>query len=70
VDKAKEKMIEKCSKFQIGGIPGHRPQEHLFTAKSIISLYSYLDIPLFLQLYNLSKYFDKEILFDAMGWAH
>ena len=66
VDRSKEKIIQKCSKFQIGGIPGHRPQEHLFTAKSIISLYSFLDTPLFLQLYDLSKYFDKEILRDAM----
>ena len=66
VDKSKENIIQKCSKFQIGGIPGHRPQEHLYTAKSIISLYNLLDIPLFLQLYDLSKYFDKEILRDAM----
>ena len=50
VDKSKAKIVEKCSKFQIGGIPGHRPQEHLFTAKSIIALYNYFDIPLFLQI--------------------
>ena len=49
VDRSKEKIVRKCSKFQIGGIPGHRPQEHLFTAKSIIALYNYLNIPLFLQ---------------------
>ena len=66
VDKSKDKIIKKCSKFQIGGIPGHRPQEHLFTAKSIISLYSFLKIPLFLQVWDVSKYFDKEILRDAM----
>ena len=66
MDKSKEKIVKRCSKFQIGGIPGHRPQEHLFTAKSIISLYNLLNIPLFLQLYDLSKYFDKEILRGAM----
>ena len=56
VDKSKAKIVQKCSKFQIGGIPGHRPQEHLFTAKSIIALYKYLDIPLFLQIWDVSKY--------------
>ena len=66
VDLSKPKLVQKCSKFQIGGIPGHRPQEHLFTAKSVISLYNYLNVPLFLQLYDISKYFDQEILRDAM----
>ena len=70
VDKSKAKLVKKCSKFQIGGIPGHRPQEHLFTAKSVISLYNHLDIPLFLQLWDISKYFDKEILRDAMDTLH
>ena len=66
VDLSKEKLIQSCSKFQIGGIPGHRPQEHLFTVKSVISLYMYLKLPLYLQLYDISTYFDKEILRDAM----
>ena len=66
VDMSKEKLTKQCSKFQIGGIPGHRPQEHLFTMKSIIGLYKYLNIPLILQLWDISKYFDKEVLRDAM----
>ena len=66
VDKSKNMLTKACSKFQIGGIPGHRPQEHLFTAKSIIGLYNYLDIPLFMSYWDISKFFDKEILRDAM----
>ena len=66
VDKSKQKLIDACSKFQIGGIPGHRPQEHLFSVKSIIGLYHYLNIPLFISYWDISKYFDKEILRDAM----
>ena len=31
VDKSKNKLTRARSKFQIGGIPGHRPQEHLFS---------------------------------------
>ena len=49
VDLSKEKLVQTCSKFQIGGIPGHRPQEHLFTVKSVISLYSILN---FLCIFN------------------
>ena len=66
VDKSKKKIISTCSKFQIGGIPKHRSQEHLFNVKSVLALYSWLNIPLYFQVYDLSKYFDKEILKDAM----
>ena len=66
VDKSKDKIISKCSKFQIGGMPHHRSQENLFSIKSMIALYSKLNLPLFLQIYDISKYFDKEILKDAM----
>ena len=66
VDKSKDKMVSKCSKFQIGGIPQHRSQENLFTLKSVIGLYARLNLPLFLQIFDITKYFDKEILKDAM----
>ena len=66
VDKSKHQLVRSCSKYQIGGIPNHRSQEHLFTVKSVLSLYSQLNLPVILQLYDLSKYFDKEILKDAM----
>ena len=70
MDKSKPMMTKHCSKFQIGGVPGHRPQEDLFSIKSVISLYKYLSIPLFLQLLDISKYFDKENLRDAMDTLH
>ena len=66
VDKSRDRIIKTTSKFQIGGIPGHRSQEHLFCVKSVIELYSTLNIPLFIQIFDISKYFDKEILKDAM----
>ena len=34
--KAKPKIVEGCSKFQIGAIPKHQSQEHLFTLKSVM----------------------------------
>ena len=36
---AKEIIIKNITKFQIGTKTGHRAQEHLFTMKSVISLY-------------------------------
>ena len=70
MEKSKEKLSNNCSKFQIGGIPKHRSQEHLFTVKSILALYSQLNLPVILQLFDISKYFDKEILKDAMDSGH
>ena len=66
MDKAKPKIISKCSKFQIGGLPGHQSAEHLFTLKSIISLFMSQGKPLLLNCFDLKKYFDSEVLVDAM----
>ena len=63
----KDKISEGVSKFQIGAMAGHRPQEHLFTIKSIISLYNKKGKGLILCLYDISKYFDREYLRDCMG---
>ena len=37
VDGMKEDILEGSSRYQIGGQPGHRSQEHLFTVKSLIA---------------------------------
>ena len=42
--RAKSIIQEGTSKYQIGAMPNHRAQEHLFTLKSIIGLYKYLGI--------------------------
>ena len=66
-DTSKPKIVSKCSKFQIGGMPGHRPSEHLFCIKSMMALYEHLNIPLIMQTFDISKYFDSEVLRDAMA---
>ena len=60
----KEIVTEKVSKFQIGAIAGHRPQEHIFTLKSVIALYNKRGKGLILSLYDVSRYFDHEMLRD------
>ena len=67
MSQAKEKIISNMTKYQIGTKTGHRAQEHLFTLKSVISLYLMLDFPLLVQLYDISKFFDRESLRDGMN---
>ena len=54
------------SKFQIGGVAGHRPQEHLFSIKSLIYKYQKQKKLLIFFLNDVSKFFDKEVLTDCM----
>ena len=63
---AKGKIIQNMSKYQLGTKPGHRAQEHLFVMRSIISLYSQGGKALIIQLYDISKSFDREMLRDCM----
>ena len=63
---AKPNIISSMTKFQIGTKPGHCAQEHLFVLKSIIGLYVFYGIAVIVQLHNISKFFDREMLRDAM----
>ena len=64
---AKPKIVSGTTKYQIGAMPKHRAQEHLFTLKSIIALYNHFKIPLILQLFDISKFFDRESLRDGLN---
>ena len=66
MEKAKPKIVKGCTKYQIGALPKHRSQEHLFTLKSAIGWYSHIGKPVILQLYDISKNFDREMLKDGM----
>ena len=67
INKVKPTMIQSCTKYQIGAIPGHQAAEHLFTIKSIMALFNEAGQPLILQCFDLKKYFDSENLKDAMN---
>ena len=54
------------SKFQIGGVAGHRPQEHLFCVKSLQAKYQKLKKLIIIYTNDASKFFDKEVLVDCM----
>ena len=58
------------SKFQIGAKPGHRPQEHLFVLKSVIGFYLQNDTAVYLSMWDVSKFFDRENLRDCLNEVH
>ena len=52
--------------YQIGGQPGHRPEELVFVMKSIIAKYIKEGKMVILKLYDISKFFDKEMIEDGI----
>ena len=60
-------VVENTSPFQIGAIPGHRSQEHLFTLKSVVALMEENGAAIAIQLLDLVKFFDSESLIDTMN---
>ena len=67
MSEAKEILTSNMSKFQIGAKPGHRAQEHLYVIKSVILSQTNLGIPVFLTMWDVSKFFDRECLRDCMN---
>ena len=52
-------IVDNISPFQIGGIPGHRSQEHLFTAKCFIMMMEKNSSSTAVQLLDCEKYLDS-----------
>jgi hypothetical protein len=59
-------LVEGSSMYQIGGQPGHRAEELIFVMKSIIAHQRAKGKALIIQCWDLSKYFDKEMIEDAI----
>ena len=65
-DGLKRCLLAGSSKYQVGGQPGHRPEEHLFVLKSLIAKYKQDKKQIILQSYDVSKFFDKERIEDGI----
>ena len=65
-----EEGLKRCllagSIYQVGGQPGHRPEELLFVLKSLMAKYKKEKKPIILQSYDVSKFFDKEMMEDGI----
>ena len=53
----KEKILEAGTKFQIGGVPGHRVEEHLIVLKSLIQRRTKANKGVAIQLVDYQKFF-------------
>ena len=63
----KEDIIRAGTKFQIGGSPGHRIEEHLIVLKSFIQLRIRQGQGVVIQLVDYQKFFDSERLRAVMA---
>ena len=70
VAKPKELIMSSSSPRQIGGVKGHMASEHIFSMFSVIALYKLMGKPLIAQLFDLVKFFDKEVLLDVMDMLY
>ena len=62
----KEPLISNSSIYQIGGQPGHRSEELVFSIKSLIARQRQEGKLTILQTSDISKFFDKEMVEDAL----
>jgi N6-adenosine-specific RNA methylase IME4 len=67
VDNREDVILRGSSPYQIGGQTGHQPQEHIFSVKSMMAKSNMEGRLMMLQAYDISKFFDKEVLRDAMN---
>ena len=65
-DGLKEQLVSGSSIYQIGGQPGHRSEELMFVVKSVVARQRSLGKMIILQGYDVSKYFDKEMIEDGV----
>ena len=70
VNQVKEILKNQMTPFQIGTKKGHRPQENIFIMMSMMKLNQTMKKPTIVQLYDISKFFDKENLPDIMNELH
>ena len=66
----KEPLVNQSSMYQIGGQPSHRAEEHIFSLKSIIAYFRKQGKPVIIQSSDISKFFDKEMIQDAILTCH
>ena len=66
--KMKKEIVTNMSKFHIGAKPQHRVQEHLFVLFSMMELYKKLGRNMLLITWDISRYFDRHHLLEAMTW--
>ena len=70
VNKMKDCILSSSSKFQVGGHPGHAPDEHIFTIKSLWEMLLMEGSGMILTLVDIVAFFDRENIHDVMQTLH
>ena len=70
VAKMKDKILSSSSKYQVGGQPGHGPEEHIFTIKSIWAMLVKEGKGMIITLIDIISFFDREDIGDVMETLH
>ena len=65
-NKMKQRILEKSTKYQVGGQPGHSPEEHIYSIKSVWQVYEMMGKGLIITLVDIKAFFDKENIYDVM----
>ena len=66
ISQVKETIMTNMTPYQIGTKKGHRPQENILVMISMMKLKEKQKTPMLIQLYDISKFFNKEHLPDVM----
>ena len=64
VNSFREDLLASISGKQTGGIPGRSPLENIFNMKTVVGLNMNKKKPTYISYFDLSKFFDKEIVED------
>jgi hypothetical protein len=59
-NKMKDTILESSSMYQVGGQPGHAPEEHIFTIKSLWAMLEKEGSGMILTLVDIISFFDEK----------
>ena len=65
-DGLKPFLLAGSSPYQVGGQPGHRPDEMVYVLKSLVAKMRKEGRQVVIQCYDVAKFFDKEMIEDGV----
>ena len=70
VGKMKRCILQSSSKYQVGGQPGHGPEEHIFTIKMVWNWLEEMGLGMIITLVDIVAFFDRDDIHDVMHTLH
>ena len=66
----KGNLVKNVSPYQLGGIAGNRPAQHLYTVKTALASREAQRLPSYVSLFDMRKFFDVESAIDVCMTMH